>query len=223
MLAGIDPLLISCWACLSHDLYTVVQKQTSISLSELLEQIHGNANELREAAALHKVQFVDGGVPVAPCLTNLVLPILRKNLPEKMTPRAQKRKSGEHDSATELPEGSANEDDAVGRATVQAGRDHEDKESPLTPSSSKTPRRRWQLGALQSNADLKVVTPIAKAAGSFARRVRLHVKTRGQQSSNSRRCATKSAKRHKKPPTANSHAGKRRKSNASSSKPSATE
>lgn len=222
MLAGIDPLLISCWACLSHDLYTVVQKQTSISLSELLEQIHGNTNELREAAALHKEQFVDGGVPVAPCLTNLVMPILRKNLPEKMTPRAQKRKSGEHTSITELPEGSDKEDDAVGRATAQEGQDKEDEESQLSPSSNKTPRRRWQLGALRLNASLKAIRPKAKAAGSFAHRVRLRVKTRELQS-NSHGLATKSAKRLKKPLTANSPTRKRRKSNASSSKPSVTE
>ena len=222
MLAGIDPLLISCWACLSHDLYTVVQKQTSISLSELLAQIHFNANELREAAALHKEQFVDGGVPVAPCLTNLVMPILRKNLPEKMTPRAQKRKSGEHNSTTELPEGSAKEDDAVGSATVQEGRDKEDKESQLSLSSNKSPRRRWQLGALRLNANLKAIRPKAKAVGSFARRVRLHVKTKELQS-NSLGLATKSAKPRKKQLTANSPTRKRRKSNASSSKPSATE
>jgi hypothetical protein len=214
---------------LSHDLYTVVQKQTSISLSELLEQIHGSANKLREAAAMHKGQFVDGGVPVAPCLANLVMPILRENLPEKMTPRARERKSGEHNSATELPEGSAKEDDAVGRATAQEeGRDKEDAESQLSQSSNKTPRsrrRRWQLGALQAtanSANLKASAPKAKAAGSFARRVRLHVKTKELQS-NSRRRATKSAKQRKKPPTAKSPARKRRKSNASSSKLPATE
>ena len=82
LLSGIDPLLISCWACLSHDLYSVVEKQASISLSELLEQIHVNAKELHEAAVLHKKQFVDGGVPIAPCLTNLIMPILQAKLPE---------------------------------------------------------------------------------------------------------------------------------------------
>jgi hypothetical protein len=97
----------------------VVEKQASISLSELLEQIHANAKELHEAAVLHKKQFVDGGVPVAPCLTNLVMPILQAKLPEKMIPRLQKRERDEKDSATEMSKGIAQEHDAVGRATAQ--------------------------------------------------------------------------------------------------------
>jgi hypothetical protein len=216
LLSGIDPLLISCWACLSHDLYSVLEKQASISVSELLEQIHVNAKELHEAAVLHKKQFVDGGVPVAPCLTNLIMPILQAKLPEKMVPRLQKRACNEKESATETSEGTAKRD-AVGRATAQEEEKNKDNADELSQTPNKTPKRRWQTGVLQPTANRKAVAPKAKVAGPFARRVRLHNKTKDQQSA-SKGHGAPSAKPRRKPTTAKTRAAKKRKSNLSSSK-----
>jgi hypothetical protein len=194
----------------------VVKKQASISLSELLEQIHVNTKELHEAAVLHKEQFVDGGVPVAPCLTNLVMPILQKKMPEKMIPRLQRRTPNEKESAQETPEGIAEEGDAVGRATAREEKGNEDDEDLPSQTPNKTPKRRWQTGVLQSSASHKVVAPKAKAAGPFARRVRLCIKTKEQQSA-SNGCAAPCAKPRRKPPITKTRAAKRRKSNSSSS------
>ena len=33
---GIDPFLLSCWACLSHDVLTVCKRQTHLTVSDLL-------------------------------------------------------------------------------------------------------------------------------------------------------------------------------------------
>jgi hypothetical protein len=80
-------MLLSCWACLSHDLYTEVQTKTTFTFSELLEQLHVHAQEIRAAALQHKQEYVDGDVPVAPCLVNLVMPLLKEKFPDRMQPR----------------------------------------------------------------------------------------------------------------------------------------
>ena len=214
MLSGIDPLLISCWTCLSHDLYTVVEKQTSISLSELLEQIHSKGKELRAAAARHKAQFIDAGVPVAPCLTNLVMPILRENLPGKMTPRHHKRKSDEADGEADLddaPAASAKAGDAVGRATdEEVGDKHQ-------PSQRSTDRKRWKRDVLVPLAEPEVAAAKAKAASTFAR-VRLLKKSRDRWTSVKGKRAAQSMRPRKKPSTGKSSAAKSRMSQASGSK-----
>ena len=217
LLSGIDPLLISCWTCLSHDLYTVVEKKTSISLSELLEQIHSKGKELREAAARHKAQFVDAGVPVAPCLTNLVTPILRENLPDKMTPRHHKRKSDEADGEEDLddaPAASAKAGDAVGRAT------DEEVDDKRQPSQRSTDRKRWKRDVLEPLAEPEVAAAKAKAASAFAR-VRLFKKSRDRWASvKGNRAAQSIRPRHprKKPSTSKSSAAKSQMSQASGSK-----
>ena len=192
-----------------------------------------NAKELREEAVKHKEQFVDGGVPVAPCLTNLVMPILQKNLPEKMIPRSQKRTSNENEFATEMQEGIANKGDAVGRATVQKEMETEADKDQLSQTPNQSPKRRWRSDALQSSsklkavapkAKLKVVAPKAKAAGSFLSLIRRRFKTKTtDKQSASEGSAAKSVKPCRKRPTAKFPAAKGQKSTASSSKCSAQE
>jgi hypothetical protein len=152
------------------------------------------------------------------------MPILQKNLPEKMIPRSQKRTSNEDEFATEMQEGIANKGDAVGRATVQKEMETEGNKGQLSQTPNESPKRRWLRGALQSSSNLKVVAPKAKAAGSFARliRRRLQTKTKDKQSA-SEGCAAKSVKPCRKRPTAKFPAAKRQKSTASSSKCSAQE
>jgi hypothetical protein len=233
ILHGIDPFLISCWACLSHDLHSAVAKQTSLSLSELLEHIHSNAKEIREAAALHKQEFVDAGVPIAPCLTNLLMPILQKNAPEKMRPRSQRGNSSQETLTTTPPATSARESNAVGGATAAksnavggatAAEDEEDGSSLQTPSTNK--RRRWRLDATGQPGRLKLEVPEAvavvanaKATAKSAHR-RLSSKTSDRHRT-SRSRANSSIRPHRKrstAATAKSLATRSRKSKASSQK-----
>ena len=153
MLSGIDPLLISCWSCLSHDLYSAVEKQTSLSLSELLECIQANATELRKAAALHKEQFIDAGVPISPCLVDLVFPILQQSVPGKMILRRALERSASSASqetladgfATKTPGALAEEPVAVGSATAEERPAEEGFDR--SPQHAKAPvpmkRKRW--------------------------------------------------------------------------------
>ena len=183
MLHGIDPLLISCWACLCHDLHSVVAKQTSLSLKELLGCIHAHAQELHAAAALYKKDNVDAGVPIALCPANLVWPILQKHMPDKMQPRparSQKRTPKEDDSCTtEAPEthrGTASETTqhkAVGSATAE---ETMPKDAPNTPATPSATRRRWTVQALDGSAQPAVTRGDATAmaaAKAAAKRPRM--------------------------------------------------
>ena len=234
MLHGIDPLLISCWACLCHDLHSVVAKQTSLSLKELLGCIHAHAQELHAAAALYKKDNVDAGVPIALCPANLVWPILQKHMPDKMQPRparSQKRTPKEDDSCTtEAPEtqrGTASETaqhNAVGSATAEETTPKDAPNAPATPTPSAT-RRRWTVQALDGSAQPAVTRgdATAKAAAKAAAkrpRMRLRSKTVGSgvaSRSNPAGGYKRSKYPRQKKSTAHSSAAKRLKPKSSSS------
>ncbi len=154
-----------------------------------------NAKEFREAVAQHKKQHVDGGVPIAPCLTNLVLPILKKHLPDKMQPKVQKRKSNEAADACPASEvteaGSPTPNcNAVGSATVEEeGSSFSDAKLSQTPGSTR--RRRWKIGFSAAQPQPPVVTrgpARAKAAAKSARK-RIRSKTKVQRGASSRPAA----------------------------------
>jgi hypothetical protein len=152
LLSGIDPLLISCWACLSHDLYTVVQRHTTISFSELVQQIQENVEELRSMATQHKEQHFDAGVPIAPCLANLVMPLLQERLPSKMlnSKRSKAQTENSADSVQQRSRGSANSMSHSAHSTRNSGNDLNSQPDAETESVRSSPggHRRWKAGTL---------------------------------------------------------------------------
>ena len=73
-----DPLLITCYACLSHDLLSQALKWSQPVAAEFIIQFARNhGEELLSAISEHKRQFTDGQVPIAPCIYNLLKPFLQ--------------------------------------------------------------------------------------------------------------------------------------------------
>ena len=121
LLGGIDPLLISCWACLTHDLLTVAQRETTLTVSDIIKHIADHASDLQAEVESHKGEYVDAGVPVAPCLANLIMPSLRSAYPEKLKPKDQ-TPSKKEDQTGNLTQGSASDCLAVSGRTSHTGK-----------------------------------------------------------------------------------------------------
>lgn len=180
-----------------HDLYTTLGKQTTISLTELLEHIHTNSKELHEAVAHHKNKHVDGGVPIAPCPTNLLVPILQKQMPGKIRPQ-KKRSTDFTDSAADAcPTHGATEASSTTpkRNAVGSTAAEEEREAPSDVPLSQTPgstkRRRWKIDRLNPPQPPVVARglAVAKAAAKFARK-RIRSKTTVQRGASSSRAAS---------------------------------
>ena len=76
-----DPLLIACYACLSHDLLSQALKWSKPVAAEFIIQFARNhGEELLSAISEHKTQFIDGQVPIAPCIYNLMKPFLQSEI-----------------------------------------------------------------------------------------------------------------------------------------------
>jgi len=76
-LHNVDPLLISAWACLCHDLIQNAQKWVPpLDAAAIIEFINANAAVILANVRAHKKQHIDGKVPVAECIHNLLKPLL---------------------------------------------------------------------------------------------------------------------------------------------------
>ena len=67
---GVDLLMLSCWCCLAHDLLSNLP--AGWTASGLIEYIGSSATHLVGLARAHQSLHIDAGVPIAPCMLNLM-------------------------------------------------------------------------------------------------------------------------------------------------------
>ena len=76
-LHNVDPLLISAWACLCHDLIQNAQKWVPpLDVAAIIQFVKANAEVVLANVRAHKKQHIDGKVPVAECIHNILKPLL---------------------------------------------------------------------------------------------------------------------------------------------------
>ena len=83
---GIDPFLLSCWACLSHDVLTVCKRHTNLTVSDLVKFIETEAESLCQTAKDHAATNVDAEIPVSLCPANLLYKVLLSKRPDCVLP-----------------------------------------------------------------------------------------------------------------------------------------
>ena len=88
----VSPLLLSCWCCLAHDMWAEEGLQ-DWAVDDFYAWLDANKVELHGAIAEHKRSFIDGGVPVSPCLRKLIAGKIPKQKAEQARPLQPSRKN----------------------------------------------------------------------------------------------------------------------------------
>ena len=157
---GIDPFLLSCWACLSHDVLTVRKRQTPLTVSDLLKFIETETESLLQAAKDHAASNVDAEIPVSLCPANLLYKVLLTKCPDRVVPD-QPRPTKRPASGTDVDAAADVDETEREDADLEAV---EEMVGSATSVRSVSSRRRWSGRVLTEHS------PATSSKGSAAKK-----------------------------------------------------
>lgn len=147
----VDPFMLSCWACLCHDLLATVKRDTTLTLTDVRKLLSEKTADVLEAAQAHQNQNIDGGIPVALCPVNLLMPLLKAAYPQSV--RMKKSASNASIEDFEATSGASNAGplcSEVAAAEAGAGRAAQTQTPPGASQSTPNKHRlRWVAPVLQ--------------------------------------------------------------------------
>jgi len=153
LVGGVDPMMISCWACLCNDLLETVKKVTTLTVSQICNYLLTRADEVLQAIKDFRTANIDSNVPISPCPAKFLLPLLKAHYPDncrKELPEVPDKLPGRSPSSVTLSEAL---EAALGEETAAADETNEEFEAPMVQAN----------GSPGSNQDCQASKDIAAA------------------------------------------------------------
>ena len=144
---GIDPFLLSCWACLSHDLLSVCKRYTKLTVADLLKIIATDSDTLAQTAQEHAASNINAEIPVNLCPANLLYKVLCTKHPDMLVGGPLKRPAASAGSAAIANANKVERNDAEDAVEVAVD-GAPDVGSVDSGGSAPSRRRRWALNVL---------------------------------------------------------------------------
>jgi len=135
LVGGVDPMMISCWACLCNDLLETVKKVTTLTVSQICNYLLTRADEVLQAIKDFRTANIDSNVPISPCPAKFLLPLLKAHYPDngrKELPEMPDKLPGCSPSSVTLSEAL---EAALGEETAAADETNEEFEAPMVQAN----------------------------------------------------------------------------------------